>query len=120
MKRIIIVDDDPAILEAFHLILGRAGYSVSSYVNGQVLLTLPLPPVDLILLDKQLSGADGLDICQRLKQQPETKHIPIVMLSASPHVRPLAMNACADDFLEKPFRMKDLLEMVKKHIGMAG
>jgi DNA-binding response OmpR family regulator len=117
MKKIIVVDDDPAIQDAFRLIFTRAGYQVTVYSNGQALLTGNFEHPDILILDKQLSGADGLDICRLLKQKAETKHIPIIMLSASPHIQRLFKAAGANDFLEKPFKLKDLLDIVKKYEG---
>ena len=116
MKRVIIVDDDPAIQDAFRLILERAGYAVTVYHNGTALLEGDFTPPDLIILDKQLSGADGLDICRILKQREATKHIPVIMLSASPYIQWPAREAGADDFLEKPFKLKELMEMIQKYV----
>ena len=67
MKRIIIVDDDPAIQDAFRLILERTDYSVTVYSNGQALLEGNFTLPDLVILDKQLSGADGLAVCRALR-----------------------------------------------------
>jgi DNA-binding response OmpR family regulator len=116
MKRIIIVDDDPAIQDVFRLIFQRAGYEVMGYPNGDSLLQGDFMMPDVIILDKQLSGADGLDICRVLKQRETTKEIPIIMLSASPHVQQLALQAGADGFLEKPFALKDLLDKVGQYM----
>ena len=116
MKRIIMVDDDPAIQDAYCRILEQDGYAVTVYINGQPLLTGNFDLPDLIILDKQLSGADGLDIYRYLKQQQSTKALPTNMLSASPQIQSLALQAGADDFLEKPFNYLDLLNIIKRHI----
>jgi DNA-binding response OmpR family regulator len=116
IKHIILVDDDPAIQDAFQLILSHAGYKVTVYSNGQPLLTNAFTLPHLFILDKQLSGADGLDICRYLKQQPATSAIPIIILSASPHIRRLATSAGANGFLEKPCSLKDLLASVEQFI----
>ncbi|HEY5371894.1 MAG TPA: response regulator [Hanamia sp.] len=71
---------------------------------------------DLFLLDRQLSGYDGLNLRTFLKDQPATKHIPVIIVSATPGIGILANEAGADDFMEKPFHMKELLEKVKKWI----
>ena len=70
--------------------------------------TLP----DLFLIDKQLSGYDGLDICRHLKNQAHTKNIPVIMISASPNIGALSKEAGADAYIEKPFEVKDLLRLV--------
>jgi DNA-binding response OmpR family regulator len=117
MKRIIIAEDDPGIQDIVSLILGRAGYEVIIYHNGEPLLKNEFEIPDLFILDKQLSSVDGLDVCRFLKKQDSTKDIPVIMLSASPTIDKLAKIAGADDALEKPFRMHDLREMILKYLG---
>ncbi len=79
-------------------------------LNGDMLYA------DLYLIDKQLSGVDGLELCRHLKSQPSTAHIPIVMLSASPRIEPIVRNAGADAFIEKPFSKKDLLSLIRRYV----
>jgi CheY-like chemotaxis protein len=64
-----------------------------------------------------MSGQDGREICKFLKTNDLTKDIPIIMISANRDTEKMAKESGADDFLEKPFQMKDLLEKVVKHIG---
>jgi len=111
-KHIIITDDDPGIQDAARLIFERAGYMVTVFTNGEPLLNNAFELPDIFILDKQLSGVDGLDICRFLKQQDLTKHIPVIMLSASPHIGGLSRLAGADGFLEKPFKMRELRDIV--------
>jgi CheY-like chemotaxis protein len=120
MKRIIIVDDDPGVQEAFRLIFDPQQYAVTILPNGHPLLQQQHAVPDLYILDKQLSGVDGLDICRFLKTQPATRHIPVIMLSASPHIHPQALHAGADDALEKPFSVQALRDMVNKHLHLPG
>lgn len=61
---------------------------------------------DLYILDKQLSGIDGLDLCRMLKNRDETRHVPVIILSASPNINELANAAGADAVVEKPFELK--------------
>jgi DNA-binding response OmpR family regulator len=68
------------------------------------------------LLDRQLSGQDGLKVCRFLKSQSQTKDIPVIIVSATPGIGKLAQEAGADDFIEKPFQMKELLNVVAKWI----
>jgi CheY-like chemotaxis protein len=114
MKNILIVDDDAGIQDVFRLIFEGAGYSVSMFQEGESIMDGRFELPDLFILDKQLSGVDGLDVCRHLKLQPNTARIPIIMVSATPHVGPLAEKAGADFFLEKPFRIRHLLEMVSR------
>ena len=116
-KYIIIVEDDKGIQEAARLVFERDGYGVTIFSNGDLLLTNAFDIPHLFILDKQLPGVDGLDICRFLKGQNSTKDVPIIMLSASPNIDRLAEMAGANCFLEKPFKMKTLRETVAKCIA---
>ena|ERR1044072_7206739 len=115
-KRILVVDDDPAILDALEQMLRDEGYEVETtvkdgrYVEESLGRGLP----DLIILDMLLSGHDGRDICRTLKSRPETTRIPIIMISAHPSAEATSLAAGADDFLAKPFNVDALLLKVEK------
>lgn len=109
------MDDDPAIQDSLTILLERAGYRVSVYSSGNPILDEQFELPDIFLLDKQLSGVDGLDICRFLKENRRTQHLPVIIFSASPHIGQLARSVCADDFLEKPFKKNDALAMIKKY-----
>lgn len=113
-KHIIVVDDDPSIQDAIQMVLTRAGYRVTTYITGQPLLDGDFERPDLFILDKLLPGMDGLDVCRHLKSQQTIKEIPVLILSASPQIAPLVRDACADDFLEKPFNIKALRDAVER------
>ena len=113
---LIIADDDPGIQDVFQLIFERAGYDVNIYPGGEQLLNNSFEVPDAFILDKQLSGADGLDICRFLKAQDRTKHVPVIMLSANPHIHKMAIEAGADDYLEKPFKIHELLALINKYV----
>ncbi len=117
-KRILVVDDDPDILDALQLLLEFAGYEVKTAEKGEYAENLRdtnggLP--DLIILDVLLSGKDGRLICQKLKSQEDTKRIPIMMISAHPNARHSVTAVGADDFMAKPFDMDELLAKVAKY-----
>lgn len=116
MKRIIFAEDDPSIQDAVKIILEKEGYNVITVADGKPILNNIHEPPDLFILDKRLSGVDGLDICKFLKTQASTSHVPVIMLSANPNILLLAKSVGADDALEKPFRMKDLNDMVAKYL----
>lgn len=117
MKNIILVEDDLDIQEIITIILTRAGYHITTYSNGKELINSNIEPVDIIILDKQLPGMDGLDVLKRLKTLEESKDIPIIMLSADPNIKTLAKEAGANDSIEKPFKIAELREMVSKYIN---
>ncbi|RNL50149.1 response regulator [Pedobacter jejuensis] len=111
-KRILIADDDEGIVDAVTMILQVMGYEVDyTYDGGAVLESVKKKP-DLILLDIWMSGHDGRDICRQLKSDPEFKEIPILMISASRDIKQSALDAGANDFMEKPFEMDSLLNKV--------
>ena len=120
MNKIIVVEDDAAVQDAIQMVFSRAGFEVISYPNGQAILDGTAVMPDLYILDKQLPGVDGLDICRYLKAQAGTGHIPIIILSATPHVARLAKEACADGFMEKPFQNSLLLDLVRRLILKTG
>lgn len=117
MKQIIIADDDPGIRDIFQIILNRAGYNVTVYSNGEVLMDDQFEVPDLFILDKQLSGIDGMEVCRHLKNKNATRNIPVILISASPYVSKFANEAGADDFIEKPFKTKALIELMEKHLN---
>lgn len=118
-KKVFIADDDGSILEVLKIILDRAGYKTETTLNGKTLLNnLPVDS-DLILLDIRMSGIDGLFICKHLKSMDATRNIPVVMVSAVPELERLAKEAGANDFLEKPFNMTELLNIVEKYTEAA-
>lgn len=120
LKRILIADDDPGIVDAVEMMLQFYGYTVSSTYDGNDLLKLsPAQYPDLILLDIWMSGVDGRDVCRALKANDQTRNIPVLMISASKDIGRSAIDAGADAFLTKPFDMEQLIltieNLIKKH-----
>ncbi|BCW92772.1 MAG: HD domain-containing phosphohydrolase [Acidobacteriota bacterium] len=109
--RVLVVDDQPANTEALAQALGPLGYEVWQALDGPTALLLAkerLP--DVILLDLLMPGMDGFEVCQKLKEEPETRLLPVVVLTGldSREARLKALEAGATDFLAKPF---DLVEL---------
>ena len=116
-EKILVIDDDEGILAGFEAVLGSEGYAIEASCNAESLQSLTKDNLPgLILLDVLLSGADGRDICKQLKSQEDTKHIPIIMISAHPNIEDSIKKAGADDYLAKPFEMDELLRKVSKYI----
>lgn len=112
-RQIVVVDDDPGILEAFEAMLESAGYDVVLYSSADQLQALSSQhQPDLIILDVLLSGVDGRDVCKSIKQDPKTSNIPILMISAHPTAGDGAFVSGAQDYLKKPFEMDLLLSKV--------
>lgn len=114
--RILIIDDDPAIADVLAINLQMAGYEVTKSLDGMQgqALAVQLSP-DLILLDLMLPQVDGFTICQRLRRDPRTQDIPILMLTAlsQTHNKVEGFNAGADDYLTKPFELEEMLARVR-------
>lgn len=119
MKKILVADDDPAICDAVCMILEEEGYDVDTTVNGETVLKIKKDMPDLVLLDIWMSGIDGREVAKKLKNNKETKEIPIIMISASRDVEKSAKDAGANDFLAKPFEMDDLLNKVGQQLQSA-
>lgn len=114
--RVLIVEDEPDIsaLLAFHL--EREGYQVFRARDGlDALQQVRARPPDLALLDLMLPGIDGLEVCRRLRQDPATAALPIVMLTAKREEvdRVLGLELGADDYIVKPFSPKEVVARVR-------
>lgn len=112
-KKIFIADDDEGIVDAVTMILEVMGYDVEFTYDGGAVINAVKNKPDLIMLDIWMSGYDGRDICRQLKNDPEFSKIPILMISASRDIRQSAIDAGANDFMEKPFEMDSLLNKVE-------
>jgi CheY-like chemotaxis protein len=113
-KKILIADDDPAILEVLTLFLEEVGYNVETRQDGHTLQAFEHGYPDLLLLDIWMSGWNGRDLCRYLKSQEETRHLPILLVSANRNMERIAREAGADDFLAKPFDLDELLEKIER------
>jgi DNA-binding response OmpR family regulator len=113
VKKILITEDDPGILDVLTIIFERANFEVVPHPDGNTILAGEFELPDIFLLDKQLSGVDGLDICRYLKSREQTTGIPVVIMSATPYLKVIAKQAGADAFIEKPFSNKDLVQLIE-------
>jgi DNA-binding response OmpR family regulator len=114
--KILIVDDDPDILDAVKMVLEMENYHTESISRGEeALYKAQTYNPDLILLDVLLSGTDGRKICRELKEDTSTKHIPIIMVSAHPNAHLSVAECRADSFIAKPFSVDHLLQVIKRY-----
>jgi len=114
--RIMVVEDDPNILELIRYSLLKAGYEALCFTTGEkVLLAAGLAPPALIVLDLMLPGIDGLEVCRLLKQEAGTRDIPIVIVTARGEEKDIitGLENGADDYLTKPFSPKILVARVR-------
>lgn len=115
-KKILVVDDEEDILELLKYNLSREGYQVACTTSGENTLNLvETEAPDLILLDLMLPGMDGLEVARRLKDKPDTKNVPIVMLTAKGEEADIVtgLELGADDYVTKPFSPRILLARVR-------
>ena len=115
-KKIVIAEDDADIRFILHLVLQEAGYEVQPVPTGESIVEGKHGVPDLFILDKSLPVIDGLAICKYLKVKEETKNIPIIMISSYHKLKGRARELGVDDFIEKPFDLKQLLTVVDKHM----
>src|SRR5262249_35813992 len=119
-KRILLIEDEDDLAQSIrHNLEREGGFAVVVARSGELGLAAARERTfDLVLLDLMRPGADGLEICRSLRSQPSTSRIPIVILTAriEESDRIVGLEIGADDYLAKPFSMKELLARVRAHL----
>lgn len=116
VRRVLVVEDDPDIVELLEHYLSADGWSVDSSGNGAAALTrLRDETYQLLVLDLQLPGVDGLSLCREVRQDRRTRDLPVVMLTARGDEadRIVGLELGADDYIVKPFSPKELVARVR-------
>ena len=117
MKQIFLVEDDRGIRELLEFILVSQNYQVESFPTaGDFKRTIPYSHPDLILMDIMLPDGNGMDMCNDLGSEMETRNIPVVLMSAHADAHSFK-NSCARDFIAKPFDVEDLLVRIEKQLA---
>ncbi len=116
IKKVLICDDDEGIVDVAGIVLSEAGYDVIKVIASEEIFTVisNIQP-DIILLDLWMPNLSGEKIAKQLKNQEKTKHIPVIIMSASRKTEQTAKTAGADDFICKPFDIEELEEIVRKY-----
>ena len=115
-KHILLAEDDPGIIEVVQIVLKDAGYIAHiAASHKEIEKVIAANPVDLIFLDILLSGENGSDIAKALKENPKTKHITVLLLSANMSIEEISKKSGADGFLRKPFDLDDFLAVIKRY-----
>ena len=122
---ILIVEDDPDIAESVQYNLGREGFKTQVAESGEKGLRLALesgPPPSLIVLDLMLPGMSGMDLCRRLRREPLTEKTPIIILTAkaSEADKLQGLQLGADDYVIKPFSVKELVARIRAVLRRSG
>jgi two-component system cell cycle response regulator DivK len=113
-KRVLILDDDPDILQICSIVLKKKGFDVSTLnTSSQVVDQVKTYQPNVILMDNWIPGPGGIEATRTLKLTPETHDIPVIFFSANSNVTQLAREAQADYFLQKPFDITELEAIVQ-------
>jgi len=120
VQKILVCDDDANIRNIMDFSLEAEGFQVVEAPDGDAALRLAVTEQpDLVLLDVMMPGNDGLTVCRHLKENPATKHIPVLLLTArsSKADREAGLAAGADDYITKPFSPQRLVDKVTELLG---
>jgi two-component system alkaline phosphatase synthesis response regulator PhoP len=123
VQKVLLVDDEPDIIELLRYNLEREGYAVSSASNGRdAIKAAKTERPDLIVLDIMMPGMDGVEVCNQLRQMPEFKRTVITFLTArgEDYSQIAGFEAGADDFITKPVRPKVFVSKVKALLKRTG
>jgi len=115
-KEILVVDDEPDIVELVSYNLKKEGFSVSSASDGEEALgKIRKGKFDLVVLDLMLPGIQGMELCRILRNNPETERLPVIMLTAKGEAtdKVIGLEVGADDYLAKPFSPRELIARIK-------
>ena len=119
-KKILIVEDEESLLKLESILLTSKGYEVRGVANGQAALeAIAEEKPDLVLLDIMLPEIDGFEVCQRIKADPETRDLPVIMLTAKKSRDDMARGekVGADWYITKPFKSAMVIETIQRFLG---
>ena len=119
-KKILVVDDEPDLLNVTSFRLKKTGYEAFGCMNGQEALNLARQKMpDLIVMDIYLPDIDGDEVAKILKKDEKFKHIPIILISATTKTLEERAKECgADGYFLKPFDLGELVAMIKKYVPL--
>ena len=117
-KKILLIEDELDLAEVTKMRLVKSGYEVISALSGEEAFTLMQKNIpDLILLDLLLPGMQGREVCKKLKSDDRSKHIPVIIFTASSSdISKVAREIGADSYIMKPFEPRNLADIVEKYI----
>ncbi len=118
-KTILVVEDEESLLKLESILLTSKGFDVIGAANGKIALDiLAKEKVDLVLLDIMLPEIDGFEVCQRIKSNPATKDLPVIMLTAKKSQEDLsrADEVGADWYVTKPFKSAKVIETIERFL----
>lgn len=116
-RRVLIIEDDQDILEMMQVILEEDGYNVMPSRNCWPIREIKLLRPDLILIEIRPADGCGKNTCKILKENPDTKSIPVILVSTRPELQQFALESNANGFLSKPFDISELIVIVRTWAG---
>jgi DNA-binding response OmpR family regulator len=114
--RILVVEDEESLLKLESILLSSKGYDVTGVMDGKAALAqVATNPPDLVVLDIMLPEIDGFEVCRQIKENPATKGIPVIMLTAKKNSQDYArgMEVGADAYITKPFKSAKVMETIE-------
>ncbi|MCI0433864.1 MAG: response regulator [Gemmatimonadetes bacterium] len=120
-RTILVIEDDRIVLRLLDHMFTRRGYRVSVAADGREACSLieEGEPPSLVLLDVMLPYLDGFEVIRRIRERPDWKDVPIIMLTAKAQERNVvrALDAGASDYVVKPFKPEELIARVRRFVG---
>ena len=120
-RKILIVDDEVYILHILDFSLGAEGYEVITAADGEEAIDKArLEKPDLVVLDVMMPKVDGFEACRRLKNDPETRELPVILLTAKGREvdRKMGIEVGADDYMVKPFSPSKLIQKIESFLSV--
>lgn len=114
--KVLIAEDEETIVESLSFLMEKEGYEVSVATDGQMAIAMIVRDLpDMVLLDVMMPGCDGFDVVRAVRDNPQTRPIPIMMLTAKTREvdRRKGLELGVDDFVTKPFSTRDVVSRVK-------
>ncbi|PWS29271.1 hypothetical protein DHW03_05480 [Pedobacter yonginense] len=113
---VLIIETDTTILEAMQMIIEAGGYYVINASNGEILLQFEKEFPRLLIIEEFLPFESGSEICRRIKSNPNTAHVPVLLLSGYEKIGEIARACGADGFIEKPFDLINFIDIVDQYL----
>lgn len=115
-SRIYIAEEDQELRKNLSDGLNKNGFDVSVFDNGYSIVELMDNWPDIFLIDIKLPGVNGLEVCKWLKSHESSKNIPVIFISGEPYLKILASSAQADDYMEKPVSLAQVISKIREFL----
>lgn len=118
-KRIYIAEEDKSLQKGLLNVLQKHGFDVCMFDSGYPIVEMMDNWPDAFLIDIELPGINGLEVCNWLKSHKSSRHIPVIFLSGDPYLKILAASSHADDYIEKPLKYNKLIGIIRENLRAA-